>query len=207
MPFTYPIFDLRVERNVHPERLSWPEPGEAMDEMSLVCNRFYTDLRRLSWKEARRVYALEEKYIERIEDLSQSNVEREAIEAELEDAYFSGLYGLDLGVASTVVSLSAARCVPFASCNAGAFGGVHFESYPLVAFYIREEMTTLLLECSEESNTGLNEAADGCVVVYANIFGCRNPTERDLSPATIAEEKETHNPVFPESQNTDEVEF
>jgi hypothetical protein len=49
----------------------------------------------------------------------------------------SWLFGLDIGVASTVIALSAARCVPFSSCNGGAYGGSHHEFHLVVAFYAR----------------------------------------------------------------------
>ena len=43
MAFTYPHFNVVIERSITLERLSWPEPGEAMDERSLGCNRSYLD--------------------------------------------------------------------------------------------------------------------------------------------------------------------
>lgn len=44
---------------------------------------------------------------------------------------------LDLEAAGAVAALSAASCVPVASCNGGAFGGTHSEGAPVVAFYCR----------------------------------------------------------------------
>ncbi len=46
-----------------------------------------------------------------------------------------GLFGLDIGVASAVIALSAARCIPCSSCNGGAYGGSHQERHPVIAFY------------------------------------------------------------------------
>lgn len=76
-----------------------------------------------------------------------------------------GVYGLDLGVAGVTIALSAGRCIPFSSCNAGAFGGHHHESHPVVAFYARPEMVDLLLVCAEEAGCGL-ENGDGYLIVY-----------------------------------------
>ena len=164
MAFKYPIFDVQVERNLKPEHLSWAEPGEAMDDMGLGSNRLYMDLRRLTWSEARRVYEVEGDFIERI--VGAMNPEDEYEEIENDDS--DQIFGLDTGVASTVVALSSAGCIPFASCNAGTFGGSHNEQYPLVAFYMRAEMKNILLEAAEESGTGLENSHNGSVVVYAD---------------------------------------
>ncbi len=152
--FTLPKFDVEIVREVDRGSLGWPEPGEAQDETGLGCNRAYIDLRRMSWTEARRAAELERQLIERIESASDPAAEYEAIEDELfEDDV--GLYGLDLGVAGVVIALSAAGCVPFASCNAGAFGGRHHESYPLIVFYARAEAVDDLLAAAEEAEIGL----------------------------------------------------
>ena len=167
MVFTYPQFDVIIERRVTPARLSWPEPGEAMNERSLGCNRSYIDLRRLTWMEARRVYSVEGEYITRIETSADPEKEYDLIEDELYDDP-DGVYGLDIGVASTVVALSAARCIPFSSCNGGAFGGSHHESHPVVAFFSRHQTAPLLLECAEKTNSGLELGSIGNLIVYAD---------------------------------------
>ena len=174
MAFSYPHFDIEVERSVALERLFWPEPGEAMDERSLGCNRSYLDLRRLPWREAKRVYFEEGEYISRIEDSPNPDAEYDRIQDELyEDP--EGLYGLDIGVASTVAALSAARCIPFSSCNGGAFGGSHHEVHPLVALFARPEAISLLLECAERTEAGLSLAGMGGLIVYADdIRNMRN---------------------------------
>jgi hypothetical protein len=164
--FTHTIFEVEIERNVITEHLGWPEPGAASTDSGLGLNRCYADLRRLPWSEAKRVYAREEELVARIAASDDPEEEYEIIEDELyEDP--EGIYALDIGLASTVVALSAARCVPFSSCNAGAFGGSHHELYPVVAFYGRPEMLVLLLECAEVSGVGLCNENGGGLVVYA----------------------------------------
>lgn len=168
-------FDVQIERNVDINSLSWPEPGEAMDEGYLGGNRSYIDLRYLSWKEALRVYELEEEYIKLILTSSDSDIEYEKIEEDEIHTDSVGIFGLDIGVASSVCALSAARCIPFSSCNAGAFGGFHKEIYPCVAFYARMETIDILLQCAETADTGLvlNEKY-GCLVLYSdNIIKMR----------------------------------
>lgn len=165
--FTHLSFEVDIVRQLDGSKLRWPEPGEASEDSGLGCNRLYADLRRFSWSEAKRVFALEGELIARIEASEDSNAECEAIEEELSEGE-ADLLGLDLGVASTVASLSAARCVPFTSCNAGAFGGRHQEVYPLVAFFARPQMVDILLACAVETEIGLENHDYGCVVAYAD---------------------------------------
>jgi hypothetical protein len=163
--FRYPKFDVTTVRKVEPQELGWPAPGEAGHDSGLGCNRMYADLRRLSWAEAKRVFALEGSLIARMESAADTADEWAAIEDELSESD-QDLYGLDPGVASTVVSLSAAKCVPFSSCNAGAFGEHHQERYPLVAFYARAQAVDLLAESAEEAAIGLE--GNDYLVAYAD---------------------------------------
>lgn len=171
----YPTFDVAVERKVDVALLGWPERGEADTDSGLGCNRSYVDLRHLTWTEAKRVYRAEDDFIARIEAADDPDEEYEAIEEELyEDP--EGIYGLDIGVASTVVALSASRCVPFTSCNAGALGGgTHHEWHPLVAFYASFTVIELLLRCAEASAVGLTNHEGARLLVYArDIRDMRN---------------------------------
>jgi hypothetical protein len=165
--FNYPAFEVTLSRQMRVSVLSWPEAGEAASESGLGCNRAYIDLRRLSWTEARRVLAEEANVITGIEKAENAENEYSLIE---EESYESevDLYGLDIGVASTVVALSAARCVPFSSCNAGAFGGTHHENHPVIAFYAKPKTADLLLVIATEVNVGIENGAYGCVVVFSN---------------------------------------
>jgi hypothetical protein len=163
--FKYPRFDVTIVREVEPEELGWPAPGEAGHDSGLGCNRMYTDLRRLSWGEAKRVLALEGDLIARMESAEEPAEEWATIEDELSETD-QDLYGLDLGIASAVISLSAAKCVPFSSCNAGAFGEPHQEKYPLVAFYARAQAVDLLTVSAEEAGIGLE--GNEYLVAYAD---------------------------------------
>jgi len=166
--FTYRKFDVVPARDLADGIFGWPEPGEALDDGGLGCNREYADLRRLPWSEARRVYELETALIARMEVSEDPEQEWAVIEDELYDEPDEHLYGLDLAVASTVVALSAARCIPFSSCNAGAFGGDHHELYPLVAFYARPVVHDLLVSCAAAANVGLEIGQLRAVVAYAD---------------------------------------
>jgi len=163
--FRYPRFDVSIVRKIEAEQLGWPAAGAAGHDSGLGCNRMYDDLRRLSWAEAKRVFALEGSLIARMESGADIAEEWATIEDELSESD-QGIYGLDLGVASTVVSLSAAKCVPFSSCNAGAFGERHQEIYPLVAFYALAQAVKLLSESAEEAAIGLE--GNDYLVAYAD---------------------------------------
>ena len=72
-----------------------------------------------------------------------------------------GLFGLDLGVASCVIALWAAGRIPFSSCNGGAFGDMHHERNPLVAFFAMRAWLPVLMTMAEEANVGLINSGDG----------------------------------------------
>lgn len=162
-------FDINVDRNLCLDALGWPEHGEAGpsgEDAGFGGNRSYTDLRRMPWSEAHRIYAYESDLIARISSAEDPDDEYYVVEDELyEDP--EGILGLDIGVASAVVALSAARCIPFSSCNAGAFGGDHHETYPLVAFYARPAHAPLLIKYATKTDCGLENGSRGCVVLYA----------------------------------------
>jgi hypothetical protein len=162
--FTHRKFEVEIARKVNAQGLDWPARGEAGNDTGLGCNRMYRDLRRLTWANARRVLSLETDLIAKIE-ATFTGEEDEALEEELLECE-TYLYGLDLGVASAVASLSAAGCVPFSSCNAGAFGGDHQERCPLVAFYAPARAVELLIASAEEAGIGLE--GNKYLVAYAD---------------------------------------
>lgn len=165
--FEHVEFDVVPIRAVDPKRVGWPRRGEAGHDSALGGNRHYADLRRLSWADATRILAAERELIGRIEAAEDAEAECDLIEDELYESD-EGLLGLDLGVASTVVALSAAGCVPFSSCNGAAFGGAHKEAYPLIAFFARPRAAALLLKLGEETGVGLENGDNGCLIAYAN---------------------------------------
>ena len=202
MKFLHKKFDVQVKREVIPTLTSWPNPEEVEDGRCPGGNRDYADLRGLSWEEAQSVIELEAEYIQRIEQASEP-CETELFEEEeiaeivtvqcqsvvvpafagttgflnlgnpLNSELLPEIMGLDIGVASTVAALSADGFIPCTSCNAGAFGGRHHETYPIVAFYVQPQSVPLLLQCAEDSEVGLDNdqgwsPEDLPIVVYAD---------------------------------------
>jgi hypothetical protein len=165
--FRHTHFDVDIVRRVDPERLRWPEARQARDDSGFGGNREYCDLRGLTWSDVAEVLDQESELILRIETSLDPEDELELIADELAEDPGS-MMGLDLGVATTAAALSAAGCVPFASCNGGAYGGLHHETYPLVMFCARRQAVPHLLAAAERAGVGLESDPSGEVCVYAD---------------------------------------
>ena len=136
-----------------------------MTDYGLGGNREYSDLRRCSWRSAREIWDYETSILHKLEMSGDSSRLEDDQES---DEIAEALWGLDLGVASVVVSLSAAKCIPFTSCNGGAFEDGHLEKYPLVAFYAKAQWVPHLLSAAKGTNVGLENGLSGSIVVFAN---------------------------------------
>jgi hypothetical protein len=178
------IFDIKTKRAVDKRKLGWPY--RATDGAYLGGNQFYCDFRRASWTEVAEALECERFLIERSDS---SDDPLQVLENEDEEEVGLKLKSLDVGVASTVLALAAARCIPCASCNGGIFGDHHHEDHPLVVFFARENWIPALLEASEIAGVGLENATEGALITYtgdikkmlsfaAEIFKCRKTFSR-----------------------------
>lgn len=165
--FTHAHFDVTILRSVNARALRWPGHREVDDESNPAGNRQYVDLRGMSWDDAIAVFELEGQLIERIATAATPEREADTIEEELCESE-PNLFGLDIGVASTVAALAAAKCVPFSSCNAAAFGGIHAEAFPLVAFFARQRCVGTLMAAAMKAGVGLRNRDEGYLVVFAD---------------------------------------
>ena len=146
-------------RSAEMEHLVWPKEELREAEDGAVGNRRYSDMRGFTWKDARRALQFEEA------TLSRFSWNLKAADRSLTDQdRFERLHFLDLGVASSVLALSAARCAPVSSCS-GAVG--HSEAHPLVAFFTRKQRVPNLLAVAADVECGLQNSRGGSVVVYA----------------------------------------
>lgn len=162
-------FEVKVTRDVSSKSMWMPGGRDSgFSSEAFMGNRAYSDLRGLTWKEAKETLAIELELIRRIELADDPKQEADSIDDELYEDFGGGMHGIDTGVASTVVALSAGKSVPYASCNGGAFGGHHHEKYPLVAFYARAENLKTLLEAAAEAEIGLCNGPEGSLVAYAD---------------------------------------
>ena len=161
-------FDVDIERRVSTKLIRLPDSSYAEGDGSFGGNHQYMDLQHLTWAEARRVFDLEARIFNKLDNSKEAEFELCQIENELHCEFDNHLYGLDLGVASTVIALSAVGCIPVSSCNAGAFGGTHYEEHPLVAFYASRALIPSLLDTAAKSGAGLENSDAGMLIVYAN---------------------------------------
>lgn len=164
--FRHRSFDVKIRRTANAANLDWPEGERFKSDSGLGGNRLYEDLRRQPWWLYKEALAYERAFIRQYETAADDDARTELIEALDEDEDAACLCGLDPGVASCVLALSASRCAPFSSCNGGAFDEGHHESYPLVSFYVRPPLVPSLLSCAEEAKIGLLDYA-GALQVYA----------------------------------------
>jgi hypothetical protein len=72
---------------------------------------------------------------------------------------------LDPGVGSTVAALYALKCVPFYSCNGGAFGDVHHAEKPMVVFYANPKRRSLLNAAADAAGVFVGRSDGGCGIV------------------------------------------
>jgi hypothetical protein len=153
-------------RSIDPSALVWPSEREASE--GLRCdNHSYIDFRGFSWNDARRILAFEEELVNRIKAAEDPEAARNEIMDELyEDD--EGLFGMDIGVASAVVALSAGECIPFTSCNGGYYGDHHLEHYPLVGCYVRPDKISSLMNAAIEADVSMTNDENGAVFVYTS---------------------------------------
>ncbi len=145
-----------IERSVDLTQLGWPPDSDLASEDHFV--RGYTDMRGLTWDDACQALSLERELLRRgAGDLA-------ATEEAVSDEELFDLYGLDIGVASSVAALSAANCAPIASCNGGEG---HHECHPVVAFYCRKGRVRDILKAAELADCGLVNGDSGLLVLYA----------------------------------------
>ncbi|HEX8901572.1 hypothetical protein [Vitreimonas sp.] len=186
-------FTLAARRDLHGAGFEWPAAPE-QDE--LEGNHFYQDLRLISWDQVDAAIALERGLLKIFEDAPTEDAARQAIDSCLANAHNSDpllapLCDLDIGVASCVMALSAADCIPFTSCNGGALGGLHSSSYPVVAFFMRPAHAPILLACAERARIGLKPYETGRFQAYADDlyklihFACELRAKADSLRAII----------------------
>lgn len=150
------------------DSLSELEADVASDEGYLRGNSRYEDHRGWGWEDLRAALTVEVSIVERFGRAEDAAAAEAAFEEErnLEGEGPEALWGLDVGVASAVIALSALGAMPFISCNAGSFGGAHPASQPYVAFYLADASPRLLLELATGAGVGL-DAENGVLRLYA----------------------------------------
>ncbi|MGA0534290.1 MULTISPECIES: hypothetical protein [Hansschlegelia] len=152
-------------------RLAWPTKTEIEDADEsgyFVGNCAYQDLVGLSAQHLSTVLKIERAIVERFMAADDINAAAEAFDDErLEaDSPEDELFGLDVGVASAVVAVSALGGIPVASCNAGGFGGLHQAQQPYVAAFLPVDHGPKFERLAVAAAVGVVVGDDGLVRVY-----------------------------------------
>lgn len=166
------LFDIEPGQDIDRARLYRPHRSEVQGEdASPGGNQHYQDLRDFRWTDVASAITVETGLIARIEAAAQPALEEELIVEELcrlED--FSpdrALYGLDVGVGSAVLTVSAAGATPIASCNGGAFGHFHQGANPFVAFYALPRRILPIMRWARQAELRLEINDHGVAVLHA----------------------------------------
>ena len=173
MPWISRSFAIEIRRELKLADLadaSSEELEQAEDEGWLAGNRSYRDMRGFSWDEVRAALDTEIDVINRVKAAEDPEAELAAFE-EFQATSFEdepALRGLDIGVASATIAVSAYGATPVSSCNAGAFGGQHQARYPNVAFFLPKELASEVMLCAQESNVGLLCDENGIAQIYGD---------------------------------------
>ena len=160
---------LVIRRELDVAALAAPPNGAAAeDEGYLDGNRSYRDLRGMSWDDVAQALERERELVARLLRADDIEAEAEAIEEERLEAFDDPLWGLDVGVASATLALSAMGCTPFSSCNGGMLGGFHNASHPVVAFYLPAEAAPAALWSAGAGGVGLTLDPEGRARLYSD---------------------------------------
>jgi hypothetical protein len=160
------VFDIPITRDVEPSALDWPSDDDLESE-TLGGNRDFSFLGRIGWLEVGITLEEEEQVIEEIAESQDPDMAyREWFETN-EEFDEPALYGFDLGTNALAAALSAARCIPFYSCNAGAFDDGHHEEYPLVAFFCPTGIFPFVFAAAEKAGAGLEYNHAGGLSIFA----------------------------------------
>jgi hypothetical protein len=162
----------RNVRALDPANLGWPDEADAASD-SLEANHYYmADVRLVRWEDVDSVLEREREVLPMLASAGDAESEWESQSERVSagargvaDEFFASL---DPGIASTALALGATGCIPFWSCNGGAFGGDHSSPDPIVRFFAKAEHVPALTAAAEKSGTELHQDEHGRCAVTAN---------------------------------------
>jgi hypothetical protein len=161
----------RNVRALDPQNLAWPDEADAASD-SLEANHYYMpDVRLARWEDVDNVLKREREILPLLEAAPDADAEWQT-QIDLVTAQADGVgddffTSLDPGIASATLALGAAGCIPFWSCNGGAFGGDHSSRVPTVKFFAKVEHVTVLTVAAEKSGAELHQDEHGRCAVSA----------------------------------------
>ena len=168
----------RSDRTLDLARLAWPAEADAASD-SLEANHYYMpDVRLARWEDVDSVLTREREILPLLKAAPDAAAEWEVqnvrVNAEADGVADEFFTSLDPGIASATLALGAAGCIPFWSCNGGAFGGDHSSSQPIVKFFARPAHAELLSTCAVRANVELAQDEHGrCAIIAKDISAMR----------------------------------
>ena len=158
--------------SLQPDQLAWPSDADAASD-SLEANHYYMpDIRLARWEDVDRVFELEEEILPSLVTAADPQAEWEKksdrIAGRSSDVADDLFVALDPGIASATLALGAIGCIPFWSCNGGAFGGDHASDRPEVKFFARPSHVSALKAAAKKAGATLEQDEQGRCVVSAD---------------------------------------
>ncbi len=173
------MIDLDIRQDVNRAKLRWPSESDCDDDNHLGLNQSYIDLRGFSFSDVHDIIEIEKEFKNSLVKGGDYEDCLEVFFEEVDSRVAPELSGLDPGIASSVVALSALGCVPFTSCNGGEFGGTHPEKMPLVGFFVPLDHVPGLIGAARASHVGLVNDVAGMGALI--LFSARTPDLQTFS--------------------------
>jgi hypothetical protein len=128
-------------------------------------NRHFTDLRDVDSQNVRDAINFENLFLEMLASGSDYDDAVDVLDENL-----GNFFGLDPGVTSAAITLSALGAIPFSSCNGGTLGGSHHERYPLIALYSPSRHVLNVIEriCTQVGLGLVAEEGRTEIIVYSD---------------------------------------
>lgn len=162
-------FDIDIEIDLDPGALDWPIGAES-ETADLGGNREYWRLPRFFWPKARKLIDQEALFLRSLHSAWASGVSDQLLTAQ-STAAARALIQLDPGTNALVAALRAARCLPYYSCNAGAFGGEHTAPFPAIGFYCKPSLLPFICDAAGSSSVGLHNNFVGGITAHSPHVG------------------------------------
>lgn len=152
-----PVFKVPLEVDVDVGVLQYPPEDVLTEEGGLVCNHDYMDMRHRSWESFFLSHRAESYLVTEAGRRAKTEEEFDSLLNQfLEDNRrgFCNYDGVELGVSSVTLALSAFECVPAESCR-GHFEGLDNTLPPHVVLWAEKEKAKDLISLARKSKVGL----------------------------------------------------
>ena len=168
-----PEFDVEYNADFDSSDLRMPEEGLMKHETGLLCNHHYSDMRGMSWDEAKEALEIEKHIVEQADQKSRTKDEfEEAINRlvdEKADNWVS-LKELEVGVAAATIVFSAAGGAPVSSCRGHQ---LNEKPHPYIGGWIDKKQADILINICKDCNVSISsyiwEHNKGVIISSRNI--------------------------------------